>query len=70
LPFHHSEEAKKSISEKHKREVKCIETQQIFNSLSAAAEWANLSSTGGISQCCNGKRKTAGGYHWEFVAQA
>ena len=69
LPFHHSEEAKKSISEKKKKKVRCVENQQVFDSQTAAAEWAKTS-VSHISQCCNGKRKTAGGYHWEFVVQA
>ena len=35
--FHHSEEAKQKISQKHKKEVRCVETQQASDSLSAAA---------------------------------
>lgn len=80
---HHNEEAKSKISkankgrkrsEEHKKRVKeasskkviCIETGQIFDSMTEAGEVLNVSRCN-ISECCTGKRKTAGGYHWEFV---
>ena len=59
------------------RKVKCIETQEIFDNAKQAGIWAGL---GGktpeknISQCCNGKRETAGKHpiyqyrlHWEYA---
>ena len=75
---HHSEESKKKMSEKHKGKncgedninsckVRCIETNEIFDSMSSAAKAVNLKSYTNISQCCHGKRKTAKGYHWEFI---
>ena len=39
----------------------CMEYQ--FNSIQEAARELHISA-GHISQCCNGKRKTAGGYYW------
>lgn len=39
----------------------CMEYQ--FNSIQEAARELHISA-GHISQCCNGKRKTAGGYFW------
>ena len=53
--------------------VRCIEENLVFNSTNEAAKWLvnnNKSSTTGcrthISACCKGKRKTCGGYHWEY----
>ena len=46
--------------------VRCIETKAIFRSTREA--WRNMGiSYCHISECVNGKRKTAGGYHWERV---
>lgn len=64
-----SEEAKKHMSEAstQKKKVRCIETNQIFDSIKQASEWCNIHSMG-ISAVCNHRgQKTAGGYHWEFV---
>lgn len=52
-------------TERTRKKVKCIETGQIFDSVRKACEWAEI--TGGIVECCKGKGKTAGGYHWEYV---
>lgn len=48
------------------KRVKCVETGTIYNS-TRQAEVETGVNHGNISQCCLGKRKTAGGYHWEFV---
>lgn len=52
------------------RKVKCVETQEVFESLSAAAKWARIISVGNITECCKGNRKTAKGYHWEYVEES
>lgn len=63
-----SEEHKRKLSDaKKKYPVQCIETGEIFPSLSEAARQANIN-CGNIRQVCNGKRKTAGGYRWKFAA--
>lgn len=59
-----TEERKQKISEAHKKKVLCIETGHIFNSLKEAKEWLGK---GNIKSCCQGIRKTAGGYHWQYV---
>lgn len=64
---HHSEEHKKRMSLKFSKPVMCVETGVIFMNLTEASKWAGLKSNASISQCCTGKRKTAGGYHWEYV---
>ena len=47
-----------------KRQVRCIETQEIFESITEAQKkYKNKH----ISECCSGKRKTCCGYHWEYV---
>lgn len=58
-----------------RKKVVCKETGQIFSSLTEAAQWAGLTSTGGsnIGSAANGKRLTAGTHpitgeplHWYF----
>ena len=46
--------------------VKCIETGITYPSACEASRKLGVPLSG-ISLCCNGKRKTAGKYHWEFV---
>lgn len=55
----------KSI-ENRRVKVKNLDTGEVFNSLKDAAEFCNLSSSTSISDCCRGKQKTAGGFHWEY----
>ena len=45
--------------------VKNIETGEVFNSIVEAAEKYNLKATH-ITRVCRGKRKTTGGFHWEY----
>lgn len=52
----------KTISKK----VVCVETGKIYNSIREIERNLCISHTC-ISDCCNGKRKSAGGYHWEFI---
>lgn len=67
--------AAKAISKAHKgKKVICIETNQIFNSLTEACEWCGLKCMTGITMCCQGKYKSAGKHpttkeklHWEYV---
>lgn len=64
-----SEETKHKMREASKlrqKPVLCIETRKIFESIAQAHQITNING-GHISDCCNGKRKTAGGYHWKFV---
>lgn len=56
--------------------VKCVENGLVFRSATQASNW--LVSTGTIKSknygkdkiplACRGKRKTVGGYHWEYVS--
>ena len=46
--------------------VRCIETNQIFHSTADVQRKLGFSQ-GNICDCCNGKRKSAYKYHWEYV---
>ena len=63
-----TDETRRKISEANKdrncKRVRCIETGIIYHSMKNAIEETGARH---ISSVCNGKRKTAGGYHWEFV---
>lgn len=66
---HLSEEQIAKLRESHRTvSVKNIETNETFNSIKEAAEKHNIPDTH-ISRVCKGKRKTAGGYHWQYVTQ-
>lgn len=54
------------INQKRKRRIRCVETNEIFDSLTEASKKYNIS-VGNISSVINGKRKTAGNYHWESM---
>ena len=59
-----NERVAKSLSKK----VICITTGEIFNSMREACRKYNISS-GSMTECCQGKRKTAGGYKWEYFKE-
>lgn len=64
-----TEETKRLISAKktkYKKKVHCVETGEIFESVSAAAKFFNTEPTR-ISRVCRGVRQTYHGYHFEFV---
>lgn len=46
--------------------VMCVEINKTYSSASAVQRETGICQSH-ISQCCNGKRKTAGGYHWKFI---
>lgn len=61
-----SERARRLTSERCSVPVKCVETGEVFKSLRAAAE-ATGANQSNICNCCKGKKKTAVGFHWEYV---
>ena len=70
---HLSQETKNKISKAAKgknnkrcKPVRCIETGIIYYSAKKAEEETH-SRANGIIACCRGKRKTCGGFHWEYV---
>ena len=48
------------------KEVVCIETGEVFSSIRQASKSINVDPSS-ITKCCKGKRKTAGGYHWQYL---
>ena len=52
-----------------KRKVKCIETEEIFESATEAAKKVPNTTQSKICMVCRGQRKTCGGYHWQYVEE-
>ena len=48
------------------RKVKCVETGEVFNSVTEAAKSVG-SETSNISKCCKRPKYICKGYHWEYV---
>ena len=48
------------------KQVVCVETNETYPSIHMAANMTGLSRVK-ISECCNGRRKRTGGYHWKFT---
>lgn len=59
-------ECHKGNRNKLSKKVICIEINEIFNSTGEAARELGINKSH-ISDCCNGKRKTTGGYHWKYI---
>ena len=68
----HSEETKRKIGKAHKnrkdlsKKVLCVETGEIFESTMEAQRKTGIDRAN-ISNVCNGRQKTSGGYHWKYV---
>lgn len=60
----HSFKARDKMSNSRKKSVECVETGEVFDSEKSVREILGISTVG---DCCNGKYKTAGGYHWRFT---
>lgn len=52
---------------KGNKKVLCVELNKKFNSIEDAYRYVNLKDGSSISRCCQGKRNTAAGYHWEYI---
>ena len=50
-----------------RKKVLCVDTNEIFESITAAAK-AKKTHVQNICHCCNKKLNSAGGYHWEYAA--
>ena len=48
------------------REVVCIETGEVFANATQAGKSTGIARQH-INACCNGKRKSAGGKHWQYL---
>ena len=60
------EETRAKISKAVAKSVVCLDTEEVFDSMQEAADFAGVS-VGMISYACSGKRKTAGGYRWTLM---
>ena len=49
------------------KKVMCVELKQVFQSITMAAQYFNVSITN-ISRCLCGRSKTACGYHWRYIS--
>ena len=64
-----SKETKQKISEIHSKKVKQYSLEHIYiNTYYGTREAERITGVNhcGISACCNGKQKTAGGFIWEY----
>ena len=61
-----TKEHKYKLSQANGTKVICIETNIIYVSIHEAEKETNINDWS-ISQVCKGKRKTAGGYHWQYL---
>lgn len=62
-----SEEHKEKIRDsKKKKQVYCVQLDRVFAGVRIAAQELSLY-YGNIIKCCQGKRKTIGGYHWQYL---
>lgn len=60
---------KKHAQITNKKRVCCIETNQIYDSITQASKETGFDPSS-ISACCRGKLKTTHGFHWEYVDEA
>lgn len=59
--------APKFTSHTRAHPVMCIETGEIFPSLTAAAKEKNLKWSSYIYYCCNNPNRTTAGLHWKYL---
>ena len=55
-----------SRTQKTRKKVYCVELNKTFDGIRVAAKELGLHHNH-ISYACNGKQKTAGGYHWRYA---
>ena len=48
------------------KKVKCNKTTTVYRSISEASRQTDIKASG-ISRCCSGEQKTAGGFTWSYV---
>lgn len=66
-----TEELRLRMSEKckSKRKIMCIDTEEIYDSITEAHKKTGIDRAN-ISACCRGKLKSAGGMKWKYVDRA
>lgn len=58
----------KGGNEKLRKTVYCITTNEVYESINAAAAALGLN-IGNVSACCNGRQKSTRGYEFEFYTE-
>lgn len=58
----------KRSAKSRQKKVQCIETQEIYNSVTEAAKAIDIVPSN-ISNCLAGRHKTAGGFHWAYYEE-
>lgn len=61
-----SDEQKNKIREKNSKRIICIETGEVFASISDASVHIGVTVTA-VSNCLKGRTNRAGGYHWRYA---
>jgi hypothetical protein len=57
------------VKQSNIKPVLCVETNEIFESISEAARFYGLQDEH-VGNCARGKRKTCGGLHWKFIEKS
>ena len=60
--------AAENVNYSQARKVICVETDEIFDSMTLAAQAKNIN-VGNISKVCQGKLKTTGNLHWRYYEE-
>lgn len=66
VPMSDEQKRKLKDSRKNKKTILCIETNILYKSIGDAAKQTGINRKC-ISNCLNGRSKTAGRYHWQFI---
>ena len=65
---HRSAETRKRLSDAQaKKPVRCVETGVVYPGVSEAARNTGTC-VSNITACCKGRRRSTGGFHWEYVS--
>lgn len=60
------ERIREASAKARRKAVKCIETGNVYPSVRDAAKHT-FTQESHISNCCRGKRRTCGGFHWQYA---
>ena len=58
-----------AIIERSRKPIICVETNEYFKSCKEAMISKEIKSKTSISNCLNGRSRTAGGYHWKYATK-
>ena len=61
-----NDEGRRKMSEAKKKQIICVETGKVYSCALEASEHSTVGKAC-ITHACNGRCKTAGGYHWKYI---